>query len=147
MSATQVRTALMVCFADRPNQAFKARALYELADPYAMQLQFPSPSGMSATSWTFARSLLAQALGPLSAGPTGEGDVAISPAEAENYLSIVLHPHGPAPCRLYARREELAAFLAETYRRVPAGREDAWLDLDWDRALTALTRKMRRDAS
>ncbi|MDP9850331.1 hypothetical protein J2853_009627 [Streptosporangium lutulentum] len=127
---------MTVCFADRPNQGFKARAVYELTDPYAVQLQFPSPSGTGAIAWTFARDLLVQVVHPTCVKPVGEGDIRFGPAEAEDYIEIVLHPTGPQPSKLYARRDELTSFITQTYKRVPDGGEDDWID--WSAAWSRL---------
>ncbi|GGK94241.1 hypothetical protein Ppa06_64570 [Planomonospora parontospora subsp. parontospora] len=147
MSTSRIRTTLQVCIADQPNRVFKALAVYELTDPYAVHIDFPPPPGSRDNVWTFARSLLAQALCPARRGVVGEGDIRFAEAEATDYLAIILHPGTPAACRLYARRDELTSFLSQTYRRVPAGSETDWVDGDWDRALVGLVRKMRRDAA
>ncbi|MBG0828209.1 SsgA family sporulation/cell division regulator [Planomonospora sp. ID67723] len=144
MSTSQIRTTLQVCFVDRPNQAFTARAVYELTDPYAVQLHFPAPGGTSAVIWTFARDLLVRGLDEAGRWPLGQGDVSIGPAETGDYVEITLFPHGPAPRKLFARRDELTSFVAQIYRRVPNGREDEWID--WSAAWSRLYRELGRAA-
>ncbi|GGS84469.1 hypothetical protein GCM10010156_48850 [Planobispora rosea] len=146
MSTSRIRTTLQVCLADQPNRVFTARAFYELTDPYAVHIDFPPPPGAPDNVWTFDRELLATALDPTRKGVVGAGNIRFTEAEATDYLAIILHP-GPQACRLYARRDELTSFLAQTTRRIPLGSEADWAEADWDRALIRLTTQMRRDAS
>lgn len=139
MSTSKIRTTLTVAFAHRGNQSVRIKAIYEPNDPYAVHLAFPSPTGRRELIWTFARSLLVHGMRQQQTeGPVGEGDITVGPAEARNYVEIVLHPFGRATTRLYARRDELTSFVAQSYKRVPDEQEDDWID--WREAWSWLHR-------
>ena len=94
-------------------------------DPYAVTVAFCGDN--LSVEWVFARDLLLEGL----SGPAGEGDVHISPATrgGTNAVSIWLSsPDGQAV--LEADRTDLAAFLDRTTSLVPAGHENAFIDLD-----------------
>jgi hypothetical protein len=126
VSTSRITTTLDACLADQPGIALRTIAVYELTDPYAVTLDFPSPTGASASRWCFARALLTDGL----CEATGLGDVRVGPAEADGYLQLALFPHGPKPLVLFLRRDQVESFLARTYRRVPMGGEHEWLCLD-----------------
>ncbi|MEU8364910.1 SsgA family sporulation/cell division regulator [Nonomuraea sp. NPDC048882] len=129
MTISKIRVPLTVAFAHLPNVSVRVQAVYVPADPYAVQLRFPSSAGRAdTTEWVFARSLLAQGMDPLALTPAGDGDITVGPAEADDYVEIVLHPHAPERTRLFARRDELSSFLANTYMKVPDEQEDHWID-------------------
>ncbi|WP_157255060.1 SsgA family sporulation/cell division regulator [Nonomuraea typhae] len=134
MSTSQIRTTWTVAFAHVANQASRVKVVYDPADPYAVHLHFPSPTGRSAIVWTFARDLLEQGLAQHRPDPVGLGDVTVGPAEADDYIEITLHPRRPEAVRLFARRDEATSFVAQIYRRVPDQHEDEWID--WSAWLT-----------
>ncbi|MBB2742894.1 UNVERIFIED_ORG: hypothetical protein FHR35_002716 [Microbispora rosea subsp. rosea] len=125
---SQVRTRLTLWNVDRPEEPIVATAVYSPADPYAMRLSFP---GLG-EPWTFARALLAEGLEE----PVGDGDVRIAPAEAEDWIEIVLFSGQPRECRLFAPRDQVTSFVDRCFRLVPLGREDEWID--WDRQIALI---------
>lgn len=100
---------------------------YDPADPYAVHVTFFD--GDESLTWTFARDLLDKGQhGPHGAGI---GDVAVWPYGAwlNRYLVLALDaPDGQA--RFLMPRQEVAAFLARTYKLVPRGSESDHLDVD-----------------
>jgi hypothetical protein len=96
---------------------------YDGSDPYAVTVVF----GDGAV-WAFDRELLAR--GQREAA--GLGDVRIWPEG--NRLRVMLSSDGASSdddwLLLSVDAEQVRAFLRATYRLVPAGREDAHLDVD-----------------
>jgi hypothetical protein len=137
MITSRIKATLTVAFAHLPNQSWTVRAVYKPSDPYAVQFHFPA-----SPTWTFARNLLAEGL-KSAGGSVGEGDITVGPTEANDYVEIVLYPRSPKPTRLFARRDELGEFVAQTYKKVPDERENAWID--WKDAWSELHRH-RQDA-
>lgn len=99
---------------------------YTRPDPYAVTMTFLTAD--EPLTWTFARELLVQGV----AGPTGEGDVHISPASNDAGRAIILimlsSPDGHL--LLEAPTDEVTDFLDRTLALVPSGTESPHLDLD-----------------
>jgi hypothetical protein len=96
---------------------------YAAADPYAVRVVFRV--GLEKpVEWMFARELLADG----AREPSGHGDVLVWPSSGGQALTIVLcSPFGEA--LFEAPAAEVAAFLAITYRIVPAGSEPEHVDV------------------
>ncbi|WP_158889637.1 SsgA family sporulation/cell division regulator [Amycolatopsis anabasis] len=104
--------------------------IYDTRDPFAVVAAFHS--GRGTVHWIFARDLLADGL----LGPTGEGDLRISPATDPALVLVELTtPDGAAV--LEAPAQELAEFLDRTYQEVPVGEEHEWFDFDTELAKLA----------
>lgn len=117
-----------------------ATLVYDVADPYAVGLEFHGPSGrQQGIEWTFARELLVDAveLGRV----VGEGDVLLSPEAALSpqdtmWLTITLYPGCPNALELLLQQRSAELFLADTYAAVPVGTETK--RIDWDLELAAV---------
>ena len=73
--------------------------------------------------WVFARDLLASGI----AGPVGEGDISIEPAEdAEIRITLATD----CLATMLAPRSRVAEFLIESFTQVPSGSEFAGVDID-----------------
>ncbi|WP_214417066.1 SsgA family sporulation/cell division regulator [Sphaerisporangium fuscum] len=108
----------------------QATLIYDPADPFAVAINFQSPSGKtSGITWRFARELLVDAVELDQAG--GQGDVLVEPS-ADGSISIVLYPQTNC-VPLQMRRESAAFFLALTYAAVRVGEEAE--RIDWDAEL------------
>ncbi|MFI6296679.1 SsgA family sporulation/cell division regulator [Nonomuraea sp. NPDC050790] len=101
-----------------------ATLVYSVSDPYAVKLILPARCG-DATSVLFSRILLVAGLGQ----PTGEGAVRIQPHELDDYITLTL-PSDGALREFHACRDVLETFADTTYRMVPLGREQEFVD--WD---------------
>lgn len=118
---------------------YRATLAYDPADPYAVTLRFPSPSGRTdGIAYTFARELLVDAveLGQ----DAGHSDIRIYPSDG--WVMVDLYPTD-----LYAdgdrefppllmRHESAALFLSLTYAAVPVGTEAA--RINWDAELAGV---------
>ncbi|MGW6917991.1 SsgA family sporulation/cell division regulator [Kitasatospora sp. NPDC054939] len=104
----------------------RARLRYDPAEPYAVFLDCHTDLGRPIT-WTFARDLLAAG----TKGRSGTGSVRIHPAAdgGSEALLISLTGEGQTVV-LRAPTARVLAFLADTERVVPFGREHGRLDLD-----------------
>lgn len=122
---------------DAPAVPITARLHYDAADPYAVRLAFPGPSGTGGDgiTWEFSRALLFDGMD----APAGECDIRIEPADAGDWVTITLHPlvEG-AGLALHAPRETLTLFLARTFEAVPMGAEAS--RIDWDAELAEVLR-------
>lgn len=116
--------AFLVCAEDL-TIPFTVRLLYDCSDPYAVRIEFPAlHDGRGTTTWILARSLLEEG----QRVESGEGDVTIVPC-GPGYTGVELRgASGRALVLLTATT--LRSFLGETYRRVPAGHEHRFFDLD-----------------
>jgi len=106
---------------------------YSCQDPYAVKIAFHVGADET-VEWTLSRDLLSAALH----APEGIGDVQAWPSAApcpgvagfdEKVLNISMtSPFGHAQFEACATAIE--AFLAQTYRVVPAGLESGYMDFD-----------------
>lgn len=110
----------------RPPIPITVEFRYDPADPYAVDLWFPSQR----ETWVLSRELLTDCrLGCEGPG----GDVTVSPAASASEVRIeLLSPAGHAV--LWVDAAALTAFLDDTYRLVPAGTETN--HIDWDLELS-----------
>uniref|UniRef100_UPI003F491C8A SsgA family sporulation/cell division regulator n=1 Tax=Sphaerisporangium sp. CA-236357 TaxID=3240030 RepID=UPI003F491C8A len=114
-----------------------ATLVYDPADPYAVALEFTSPSGRpdGGHVWGFARELLVDAveLGAV----VGQGEVHLAPEAAltadVQWLTITLCPGQPGALELLLQQRSAQLFLADTYAAVPVGTEAC--RIDWDAEL------------
>jgi hypothetical protein len=114
---------------------------YDTTDPYAVTALF-HPIGGDEVRWVFARDLLEQGLVRWA----GEGDVRIGP-DLTNPDRTGVELISPASrALLTVPTRQVAEFLNETYRAVPPGAQEQWLDLDsqLDRFL-ALSARILKD--
>ncbi|MFF4053456.1 SsgA family sporulation/cell division regulator [Streptomyces chartreusis] len=99
---------------------------YWSRDPYGIHVTFHAEEHPP-VSWVFARDLLAEG----TVQPSGFGDVRIWPHKGEQTGSLGLEltsPYGHA--LLTMPMDVMTAWLGQTYHLVPAGFEEAALDLD-----------------
>jgi hypothetical protein len=114
----------------------RAGVRYDVADPYAVSVAFHT-GGEAGTGevveWTFARQLLTDGV----AGPVGEGDVQVWPAEGGPGSPVVcLSLSSPSGRALFeVPLPELVEFLGQTYEAVPTGCESQHVDVDAELAL------------
>jgi hypothetical protein len=101
------------------------RLRYEPSDPYAVTVGASRADGRP-TSWTFARSLLADG----AAGRAGIGDVRIWRVTTNDSLVAMALSGQSGTTHLYAPVRAVEAFLDATYLAVPAGTEHLALDVD-----------------
>ncbi|WP_160503394.1 SsgA family sporulation/cell division regulator [Streptomyces sp. BA2] len=98
---------------------------YTTKDPLSVTLTFPPPAAERApTTWVFSRDLLAAGL----RARTGEGDVVIRPNGPHRVLVTLTSPGGRVRGEL--EREQVEAFVRETYALLPVAEESAALGLD-----------------
>jgi hypothetical protein len=94
---------------------------YETDDPYAVRMTFHLP-GNAPVTWAFGRELLLDGL----AGPCGEGDVRIAPADPDDRSDVLVRLQVGGDLALFrAGAAPLVAFLDRTDRLVPFGQECA----------------------
>ena len=108
---------------------------YDVADPYAVTVEFNTNYGRGedtdVVAWTFARSLLADGV----TARVGEGDVQVWPLHADGQAVVCLSlssPSGEALFELPATA--LTAFLTRTFDSVPSGAETTLADLEGELA-------------
>ena len=114
----------------------RAEVRYDVADPYAVSVAFHTGGESGAgevVEWTFARQLLTDGV----AGPVGEGDVQVWPAEGRPGSPLVcLSLSSPSGRALFeVPLPELVEFLGQTYEAVPTGSEGQHVDVDAELAL------------
>ena len=112
----------------------RAELLYDVADPYAVQVSFHTgtPASGEVVQWTFARQLLSDGI----AAPAGEGDVQVWPSSSSGTAVVCLSLSSPSGRALFeVPLAELAEFLGQTYEAVPTGAESAHVDVDAELAL------------
>ncbi len=99
---------------------------YEATDPYAVRLTFHLP-GDAPVTWAFARELLIDGVGR----PCGEGDVRISPVDADLLGEVLIRLQVGIDQALFrASVAPLVGFLDRTDKLVPLGQENALADFD-----------------
>jgi hypothetical protein len=99
---------------------------YQPADPLAVRMSFPPEISLDgvAVDWAFARELLAEGL----LMPAGRGDVRVRPSGADRTVMEFHADEGIAMVQL--KTSDVRQFLARSYAAVPAGREQAQLDVE-----------------
>jgi hypothetical protein len=117
---------------------------YDTTDPYAVTALF-HPVGADEVRWVFARDLLEQGLVRWA----GEGDVRIGPDLTDPELTGVELISPSSRAMLTVPTRQVAEFLNETYRAVPPGVQEQWLDLDsqLDRFLALSARTLKNPRS
>ncbi|MFD5871116.1 SsgA family sporulation/cell division regulator [Streptomyces sp. NPDC060322] len=121
----QTQTRALLFPQDYGRLTFPATALYDSSDPYAVQIRFPTLDPRHpATSWTFARELLAKGLDTCA----GEGDVHLCPHDAWWTRLRLRGRTGTA--LLLLERTPLQRFVDDIYHWVPQGQEHGLLRLD-----------------
>lgn len=129
MCAAHVETlvqAFLVC-SEESTVPFTVRLSYTCSDPYAATVRFPTVDDRHApTTWTFARSLLEEGQRVTS----GEGDVKVVPC-GPDYTGLELCSRAGRALILLSAHD-LRGFVEATYRKVPAGSEHQFLDIDDD---------------
>ncbi|MFE4574381.1 SsgA family sporulation/cell division regulator [Streptomyces chartreusis] len=126
MDFTEIDCIMQLVMAPGRVIPVSARFSYHSGDPYSVHASF-SVEGHAPVSWLFARDLLAEGM----VRPSGLGDVRIWPEGAgqSGFLCLELSsPEGRA--LLTAPMEVMSPWLGRTYHLVPAGAEEASLDLD-----------------
>lgn len=111
-----------------PSLPVLADLSYAAADPWAVRVAFRTGGeDGGSVEWMFARQLLTDGV----AGSTGEGDVRVWPAVSGDARVVHLSMASPSGSALFELdRDDLVAFLQQTYLAVPTGSEGAAVDLD-----------------
>lgn len=104
------------------SEEFMACLCYSQRDPFAVTIRLAQGTGW--VDWVFARDLLADGL----IQQTGEGDVVISPASADEVQLLVRSPNGRAVVRLDT--DFVEEFLHTSRLVVPRGQEHRFFDVD-----------------
>lgn len=126
MPSTELDCTLHLVVAPGRTIPVSARFSYRSRDPYGIHVAFHLGEHPP-VNWVFARDLLAEG----TVRPSGLGDVRIWPEEGGEADSLGLElasPYGHA--RLNMPLDVMTAWLGQTYHVVPAGFEEAALDLD-----------------
>lgn len=123
---------LMQVVVDDDNRVSMPATLgYSATDPYAISVTFRTAEGD--ITWTFARDLLQTGM----TESVGEGDIRIRPAHPSRGPVMNLSLSSPSgSADIEAARQDVAAFLGETFEMVPGGSE--WMYLDLDRTIDDL---------
>jgi hypothetical protein len=116
---------MLVFTLDSRHAQVEADLRYDTTDPYAIVALF-QPVASDEVRWTFSRDLLEEGL----VSWTGKGDVRIGPDSADPHATCLELISPANRALLKVSTQEITAFLHETYRAVPPGREGEWLDLD-----------------
>ncbi|GAA2486765.1 SsgA family sporulation/cell division regulator [Streptomyces gobitricini] len=92
---------------------------YETRDPFAVRMTFHLP-GDAPVTWAFGRELLLDGIN----GPSGDGDVHISPTGLEDLSDVSIRLQVGADRALFrSSAPPLVAFLDRTDKLVPLGQE------------------------
>ncbi|MFD5270448.1 SsgA family sporulation/cell division regulator [Streptomyces sp. NPDC058335] len=111
---------------NRPPVPVPAELHYETATPYAIRLCLGVSTG-SPVTWVFARELLAEGL----RRPAGLGDVRVVPRRCHHPHSLrVVLSNSAGTALVDLPTAETTDFLQQAFTLVPAGTEDAHMDLD-----------------
>jgi hypothetical protein len=104
-----------------------ADLIYDPTDPYAVRVAFHT-GGDEVVEWTFARSLLTQAV--------GIGDVQVWPSQTAGRRTVCVALSSPSGRALFeAALPDIVQFLTRTYSLVPTGNESEYVDVDAELAL------------
>lgn len=107
--------------------------VYDRTAPYAVSLLVYERDHEDFTPCRiFARDLLIEGIHRA----TGDGTVSISPDRQIGWIAITLNPHRADKWSIYCRRDDVEAFLQDTFTQVPIGAEN--ISADWDAELGAL---------
>lgn len=121
-SSRTVTTPLtLVVSASTGDARLDAELRYNPSDPLAVALAIGTGCEEPVV-WVFARDLLAGGI----AGPVGEGDITIEPADGEVRITLATD----CLATMLAPRNRVVEFLVETFTRVPSGAEFAGVDMD-----------------
>jgi hypothetical protein len=123
----EVRSALTLhLVVPKADVALEAVLRYDVDDPYAVHLAFPTGPGREGIEWMFARQLIADGL----VAASGDGDVRIWPSpDADSAVYVQLSsPSGRA--LFTVSRRCLVDFVRRCHALVPPGTEGLHLDLD-----------------
>jgi hypothetical protein len=115
-----------VVLAERAVRSVPVVLRYDLADPYAVTLEFHLVPGQE-VRWVVGRDLVARGL----RAPAGVGDVQIRPSGSRSTRSVriaLTSPEGHAV--VLARAADLEGFLRTTAELCPPGSEGDRLDVD-----------------
>lgn len=117
---------------EQVNATTRANLIYQAEDPWAITLAMRT-AGDSWLTWTFARSLLTDAVlaGGTLLDAVGDGDVTVTTRDSHVLLELT-SPSGHAILRL--PRADVDQLLDEAEQLVPEGAET----LDWDREMALL---------
>ncbi|MEV7011942.1 SsgA family sporulation/cell division regulator [Streptosporangium sp. NPDC051022] len=133
---SEIVNGLLLLAKNNPDLPLAAVLTYAPAiNPYAVELAVEDADGAEAMTYTFSRDLLAAGLRT----PVGDGDVRIGPVANDDWLIFKLTPEGGGEgdsFEVFAPREQVVTFTARSFRKVPPGREDEWVD--WDREVAGL---------
>ncbi|MFR9794497.1 SsgA family sporulation/cell division regulator [Streptomyces sp. MS06] len=127
-SAEAVQAEVMMSFLVSEELSFRipVELRYETRDPYAVRLTFHLP-GDAPVTWAFGRELLIDGV----AGPCGEGDVQVAPAEPDVLGEVLIRLQVGCDHALFrSSAAPLLAFLDRTDKLVPLGQEGALADFD-----------------
>ncbi|WP_432136586.1 MULTISPECIES: SsgA family sporulation/cell division regulator [unclassified Streptomyces] len=127
-SVQAVQAEVMMSFLVSEELSFRipVELYYEATDPYAVRLTFHLP-GDAPVTWAFARELLIDGVGR----PCGEGDVRISPVDADLLGEVLIRLQVGIDQALFrASVAPLVGFLDRTDKLVPLGQENALADFD-----------------
>lgn len=92
---------------------------YETRDPFAVRMTFHLP-GDAPVTWAFGRELLVDGIN----GPSGDGDVHITPTGPEDLSDVSIRLQVGADRALFrSSAPPLVAFLDRTDKLVPLGQE------------------------
>ncbi|MBV1939789.1 MULTISPECIES: SsgA family sporulation/cell division regulator [Streptomyces] len=128
MRESVVQAEVMMSFVVSEELSFRipVELRYETCDPYAVRLTFHLP-GDAPVTWAFGRELLIDGVGR----PCGDGDVHITPADAEGFGDVLIRLQVGADQALFrCGTAPLLAFLDRTDRVVPLGQERSLADFD-----------------
>ena len=121
-SSRTVTTPLtLVVSASTGDAALDAEFRYDPSDPLAVTLAIGTQCDEPVV-WVFARDLLSCGI----AGPIGEGDTAIEPADRDVRITLATD----CLATMLAPRDRVVEFLVETFTRVPSGAEFDGVDID-----------------
>ncbi|MFE3454992.1 SsgA family sporulation/cell division regulator [Nonomuraea sp. NPDC059194] len=125
MKQTSVVRNLTLWSVDR--QPIDTFIRYDIADPYAVTLEFVDDHGRTTVSYLFGRELLIDGLHEL----VGQDLVVVGPHDADGYTTLSLTPeHGALPMDFYVATAVLTEFVEASCQLVASGSERFHLSID-----------------
>lgn len=121
MMRESVQAEVLMSFLVSEELSFRipVKLQYETEDPYAVRMTFHLP-GDAPVTWAFGRELLLDGIN----GPSGDGDVHITPIEPEGLSDVSIRLQVGGDRALFrASAAPLVAFLDCTDKLVPLGQE------------------------